>query len=671
MVMGIGLFVQPYPARAAGTACDAASGTWCQTFDFTTGANGWSAFDLEGIGAFPTISGSGWQSYNTSGNAYNDIQISFSTAITATSIEISGTGSSNHGGAIGAEARLSGSGVGDVTGILPSSGFDDTYSFPYTFDWLAFYMEIAETVDTVTTISHITLRGDGVNPFASDSTSTPTDTSVATYTPTPTSTPTPTPTMTPTTTPSQTPTATNVYSSVSSTQNTDILNDWVGDPSEIIIGSTTPNQCHGYYAQDMVTYVSGWISYPGNCINGTSDGIAIQTSPGNSIVSGQFVSSIRVGINTFYTGQDIYITTSAGTFDVAGNGIASLTTPVGSSVASTGYITIAINQVITNDIKIFWYFGAGNTCDWTAAPTEQTWNGATGFDIYGFVTNCPRILSVNLNYNAMPTATAIEIPTNPPLPPSWTPNPSGTDYPTYTPAPGSTSVGSTAVHTATRLPTLDLSTHAAGLNITPTDYPCNVNNYVFQSTTNNLGTPCGNLIAWAPLILPTLNLPSPTLYVIPNSPTPIAVTATLSPTPTGTITQTPTISATPTNSSNGGGGVVPTAYSFDTSSISNMGTAISQQFATLVPLGNLSVSVEGTQTGVVGLAQNAGNGIGGVIVFARTMTATGFDAGGMIMMALLLLVFIVAVQLFVTIFPIVIYIAKLILQVIQTILTPF
>lgn len=446
-----------------------------------------------------------------------------------------------------------------------------------------------------------------------------------------------------------------------SCQTTAISTDWVSDPLEIITSTTTPSDCGGYLIQDPLGYGTGWTSFPGACLNGTSDGIAIKSAPSNGIVNGYYVNAIDIYISHVYSAQTITVSTSAGSYSTGGIGVADVSTPTGSTISSTSdtAIIIPINAVISNNIQIFWNFGSGQTCVWTGG-TEP--GSPDSISVGTFYTTCPSIDSIIMYYST-PTNTPM-IPTGT-MAPSWTVAPTGTDYPTYTPAPGSTA-GPTATTgpTVTPIPTLDLSTRVMAALVTPTDYPCNADNYVFQNGNNNLGTPCGNLILFATIALPTFNLPSPTLYVIRATPTPIPVTATPSITPSPTVT--PSITPTSGATTGGGGGSVPppTSFSIDISSVSNFGTAVSAQFATIVPMANLEVPIDGTQVGVVGMAQNTGNGIGAVIVFARTITTTGFDAGGLITMALLLLVFIVAVQLFVVIIPLAIYIYKLVVQVV-------
>jgi len=257
--------------------------------------------------------------------------------------------------------------------------------------------------------------------------------------------------------------------------------------------------------------------------------------------------------------------------------------------------------------------------------------------------------------------------------------PSVTPYPTYTPYPTNTPGSATAYPTYTAYPTntpggpttTPGGPRTIGPLITPTDYPCNADNYVFQNGNNNLGTPCGNLIQWATLALPPVFLPSPTLYIIANTPTAIPVTATPAPTNTPTLTVTMFITVD-TGATGTAIAMVATATPIlDVSGLSAMSTAVKDDLATLFPAGNLSVSMNGTPVGAAQIAQQSGSQIGAVILLARSLAATGFDAGGMISTSVLLLFFIVAIQLIVTVFPLVLYILKLILQVIQTILTPF
>jgi hypothetical protein len=273
---------------------------------------------------------------------------------------------------------------------------------------------------------------------------------------------------------------------------------------------------------------------------------------------------------------------------------------------------------------------------------------------------CPSITKISVSYQ--PSVTATPNPTNT-IPPSWTPNGTLTDYPTFTPGPEATLPGPTlAIHS-----TLVVRNNIIGVNATPTDKPCNVADYVYQDS-NNLATPCGVAVIYPTLALPTLNLPSPTAYIPANTPTPQPISAT----PSQTLTPSPTITPTgfisspsPTPGPSGGA-----TYGADLSGVYNAATSVAGGVQTLVPIGQLSVSLNGTgtPTGLIGFAQNAGNSIGGVIVFARTISMTGFDAGGLITLGLSLIVFTAAVMIFVTVFPLLMYIVRLIIQIVGIIL---
>ena len=176
------------------------------------------------------------------------------------------------------------------------------------------------------------------------------------------------------------------------------------------------------------------------------------------------------------------------------------------------------------------------------------------------------------------------------------------------------------------------------------------------------------LVHWSTLVLPAFDLPSPTLYAIAPTYTPVPVTAT--PSETLTITLTPT--ATATAPSDTPAPITPSStFGVDISGVVSMATQVNSSISTLLPVGNLQISQNGTPAGITQLAQQAGQGIGAVIVFGRELQMTQLDTGGMISFALVLLFFIIAVNIFVAVLPLLLYVAKLILQIIQTILSPF
>jgi hypothetical protein len=406
------------------------------------------------------------------------------------------------------------------------------------------------------------------------------------------------------------------------------------------------------------TYVNHWVvnstfgyQCPATYPNATIDLFAANT---NGLPNNVYYSSINIYTSYPWAGtiellqSDLHISPS---YYVLSTTTIQNTYSPGSLY--TRYLTqIPVNSVLTNTWGI--RYTTDNSC-----PQNMALLSSVG---------CPAITEIQVSYQAA-TPVPSDTSTNT-IPPSWTIAPTITPYGTGTEPPGyptPTPYSTLAISTKQFI----LGTRSIGINGTPTDYPCNAGNYIYQGN-NNLGTPCGSVIQFATLSLPIINLPSPTLYVVAtNTAIPITATPSITPTPTITPTITVTPSPTPTGAIGGIGGNGGTPFSIDTSGITNLSTNVANSLGTLAPLGNLSVAMNGTQVGAAGLAQSAGNAIGGAIVFARTLQLSQFDAGGLITLGISVLIFIVAVQVFVAIFPLILYILRLILQVVQTILTPF
>ena len=256
-----------------------------------------------------------------------------------------------------------------------------------------------------------------------------------------------------------------------------------------------------------------------------------------------------------------------------------------------------------------------------------------------------------------PYATNTYLPTWTPRPTSTgSPYPTSTPYPTYTlPAtwtPGPSPTGPTRTQTQ---PPVAITRQAPALTPLATLDTCD---------RSNLAIPCITPSAvWSTLVLPTLNLPSPTRYPTQASPTPRIVTAVPSP----TISPTPPVGASVTPMGTPIGNVL-NQPGIDTSGFERLNEFTRDTFATFMPLSEISFDVNGTPTGLQQVFQKFGAAAAQPIRIVRSFENTDLNRGaGFVTWIIFLFIIWVITEAFCFLLPIVLTIVKWIMDLIQTV----
>ena len=307
-----------------------------------------------------------------------------------------------------------------------------------------------------------------------------------------------------------------------------------------------------------------------------------------------------------------------------------------SKVSTANHVTFSVHQQIGGRFTIYWDYGKAVPFFCASAFCQTV------------VVFYPFISDITVTYE-LPTNTGTST-----LEASWTPQ----GYPTapaqYTQPP----YAGTPLSFPTVTPTIG-RTYAAS---PPSTWATNA-----DACAADLFNPCGTL-PWSVAALPTLNLPSPTAVQILPSPTPLMITTT--PTPSGT----PTPSATP-------GGATPTpgpsptaipisATPYSTPDIGQLPTVMALQFATLAPLGNPQLIVSGTPQGIGQLAVNLAGQIGQPLSLISALQGSNVNFGGWLTVVILIFILVIFTEILVLIFPAIVWLIRLILQII-TALKPF
>lgn len=181
--------------------------------------------------------------------------------------------------------------------------------------------------------------------------------------------------------------------------------------------------------------------------------------------------------------------------------------------------------------------------------------------------------------------------------------------------------------------------------------------------------PCGTM-PYSLVMLPTIALPSPTpLPTIPTStPIPITVTpsSTATPTPSPTLNGSVTATLTPSITPIFGG------ISFDPGQ--QLQTLVSQNFATLAPLGDYSQNwtINGTPVGLPGLANQlgglAGQGLGFFTAIQGFQLGT---AGNFVTIGFFILVLVIIVSVITAVLPMILAFVRFLLKAITALKIPF
>lgn len=288
--------------------------------------------------------------------------------------------------------------------------------------------------------------------------------------------------------------------------------------------------------------------------------------------------------------------------------------------AISGTRTIVTELPIVRD---YWFFGYV-----FPTPPELTRLQLTVLMPASVGYGTPRIQGVYAGFNTL-AATSTPRSTQPPfrtLPPSLTPFATVFSYPTSTPA-----ATRTIVHTKI----------APRLSPYPTIDTCSF----------DLALPCATLADLPTIVIPTVNLPSPTLRPTRPSSTPVPITATPSFTPTPSITPSPTNipNTTPT----------PTSQPANLQEINDLGLGIGNTIPTVVPALNAQIVFAGTPTGLEDFSARAGASIGTIVAVGRGLELLEFNkVGGLVTFALLVGAFSVLAQTFWVSLPILSFIAK-------------
>lgn len=234
----------------------------------------------------------------------------------------------------------------------------------------------------------------------------------------------------------------------------------------------------------------------------------------------------------------------------------------------------------------------------------------------GNVYKDPTVSSITVIYD-------LSAPTNTPAP-SATPAPTRTLPPTWTPQP-----------------TTGPGTPTAGVTIYPSATATIANTRIVAPPTaipsldqcSNLSNPCGPLAQFAPILFPTLNLPSPTPYRAQPTPTPRSISAT----PSVTFTPTPQIGASVTPAGTPISALLtPTSGFVDP--LNALSDSIGAYQATSAAIMGSGINVSGTPQGIVGLAASLGGGVAQPIRIARMLEMTDLNkVGGFISFLLILI----------------------------------
>jgi hypothetical protein len=236
-----------------------------------------------------------------------------------------------------------------------------------------------------------------------------------------------------------------------------------------------------------------------------------------------------------------------------------------------------------------------------------------------------------------------------------TPTPSNTPLPTgtRTPVPTGSRTPEPTLTAIPRSPTAPSFTKVAP-PLTP--YP------TIDSCLANLAIPCASLAAFPTLVLPTVDLVSPTTRPLQPTRTPAIITATptLTPTISPTPGDTPTpaiITATPNN-----GSIVEGAR--------ELGDQFDGYIPTIMPLSNVYISMYGTPSGAEVTAGRIGAGIASVVSVARSLELLEINKlGGIVTFPLVVLAFLIVTEGFFVFWPILNFIVtwsyKLIIFIVQ------
>lgn len=276
-----------------------------------------------------------------------------------------------------------------------------------------------------------------------------------------------------------------------------------------------------------------------------------------------------------------------------------------------------------------------------------------------------KINYVRISYDYV-TITNTPYPTFTPRP-TITPYPTstGTAYPTYTPNPTWTFPATYTQYPSptgflTRTPTPLVPFTRSAPILTP---------YATLDTCNrsNLAEPCITPSAvWPTLYLPTLDLPSPTKIALLPSPTAHIVTAV----PTATVSTTPLVGSSVTPIGTPIQNII-NQPGIDTGAIERMNGFTRDTFATFIPLGEFSFSMNGTPTGLEKVVHDLGAGVAQPIRIARSFENTDFNRGaGLVTFVLLLFVAWALTEALAFMIPIILKLVDLVLQVI-TAIKPF